>query len=142
MDLSAIDTKAAAEAGAVMELKHPATGDVIRKPETSDTPAGQDPPPVTMTLAGQDSERHKRARNAAVTKRLARRNPGKITGEDADAENLDVLVACVISWDGIVDNGEPLDCTAKNVRRIFEKYPWAREQAEQFIADRANYLGN
>jgi hypothetical protein len=141
MDLLNLDTRAASDNGAAMEVKHPVTGDVVRQDPPEGAPEGTLGAPVTITLAGQDSSTYKKARNAQVTKRLAKRNPGKITGEEAEAEALELLVAATLGWDGIsLGSNEPLAFTPGNVRRLYETLPAIREQAAAFVDDRANFL--
>ena len=131
LDLSSLDTLSAANEGAVLPLRHPA----------SDLPlldsAGNE---ITLTLAGSDSDAYRQATREAANRRLAvaRRTP--MTADETDVELLEILVRCTLSWRGVVMDGETLDCTPANARRLFARLPWIREQAEAFIADRANFI--
>jgi len=134
VDLSTLDTVSAAEEGAVMELRHPATGAVLNQDDGS---------PVTITLAGSDSERYRKAERSNQNRRLknsAGRRGLTVTSEELENDNLEVLAAATVAWAGIVLHGESLDCTVANARKVFKEIPWAREQAEQFVAERANFL--
>lgn len=142
MDLAQLDTTAAADAGAVLTLLHPKTGDVLRQDLPHDAAPGVEGAPVTITLAGTDSERHRKFRNSLITKRLAKRVPGKMTAEEAESEQMDGLVALTLAWEGVTFQGEALPCTAANVRRVYTSLKWVREQVDQFVTDRANYLGD
>lgn len=134
MDLSTLDITASAEEGAVMELRHPASHAVL---------VDADKKPLTITLAGDDSERVRKAQRAATNRRLAmqgRRSGNKLTAEELEADGIDVLAAATVAWTGIVLDGQPLDCTPANAKTVYARLPWIREQAETFTADRANFL--
>lgn len=129
MDLSKLNT-AAADQGVEMVLRHPATDDALQ------TEGGQ---PISITLAGGDSERARKARNAAHNRRLQRMNK-KLTAESLEAEGLDVLVACTLGWQNIHFEGEDLAFSPDNARKLYKAVPWIREQVDAFIVDRANFL--
>ncbi|MBF0394893.1 MAG: hypothetical protein HQL38_19630 [Alphaproteobacteria bacterium] len=131
LDLASLDTAAVANSGAVMTLLHPAT----RQPL-----AGDDGNPITITLAGQDSEAWRKAQRAVSNRRLAARGKSKLTAEDLEAESLAMLAQCTLGWTGVALDGKPLDCTQANARQLYERLPWVREQADDFVADRANYM--
>lgn len=134
MDLSTLDTTTAAEAGATMDVVHPATGAPLTQ---------QDGSTVTLTLAGQDSERFRKADRKISNKRLATSASGqrvKLTAEGIDADSLERLVACTIAWNGIGWGGADKECTPENAREAYKRLPWLREQADTFIGDRANFL--
>lgn len=129
MDLSNFDTTAAAQAGAKLELKAP-NGDPLLQ---------DDGAPVTITLLGRDSDVWRRAERAALDRRV---NTRKKTVQSADLERdaLEALVAVTVGWSGIVLDGNALDCTPPNVRRVYERFRWVREQVDEFVGDRANFL--
>ena len=134
MDLSTLDTSATAEAGAAMEVVHPTTGAALLQ---------DDGAPITVTLAGEDSDRYRKAERRASNRRLATAASGRrvrATAEALESDRLDLLVACTIDWDGIGFDGGEKACTPDNVRAAYQKLPWLREQAEAFIMDRANFL--
>jgi hypothetical protein len=132
MDLSQFDTTQTAEEGAVMTVTHPATGVPLEQ---------DDGTPVTITLAGTDSERFRRAERQALNRRLQgpRRNQN-VTAEELEANGINGLVACTLAWSGIVLDGESLACTPDNARLVYKRLPWLREQANEFTGQRANFL--
>lgn len=134
MDLLTLDTSAASEQGEKMEVQHPATGAVLTQTDGA---------AVTIVLAGQDSERFKKADRKISNRRLATTAAGRrvtLTSESIEADNLERLVACTISWSGVGFGGVDKECTPDNVREVYKRLPWLREQAETFIQDRANFL--
>lgn len=134
MDLSTLDTSTAAEQGATMEVQHPTSGAVL-------TQAGG--AAVSILLAGQDSERFRKADRKIANRRFASTAAGRrvtVTSESLEADNLERLVACTISWSGVGFDGADKECTPENAREAYKRLPWLREQAEAFIQDRANFL--
>jgi hypothetical protein len=132
-DLSKVDTRKASEEGAVLHLL-----DIKRRDPLYD----DEGKPVTITLAGRDSARAKRADNASINRSLkagSRRSNG-ITAEDLDENSLELLSHCTLAWSGFVDNGELLECNPKNARLLYETCPDFREQAAAFLDDRSNFL--
>lgn len=95
--------------------------------------------PVTITVAGTYSTRYKAAT-------LAQRNRALKTRQaDFDAERLDenalaIMSACVISWQGFRAGDVPLAPTPQNVRAVFERAPWIREQVEAAMTDHAAFF--
>lgn len=128
-DLSKLDTVAAAEQGARLELRHPVT----------DEPLG-----AVLILAGTDSKAYRR-HEAAVSNRFidrmakGKRGKGK-SAEEQEREAIEGIAACTLGWTGVGLDGEELPFTADNAHKLYARFPWAREQAREFILDRENYL--
>lgn len=135
-DLSALDSTTAANEGAVLHLRHPATGRPLEDAEGN---------PITITLAGSDSDAYRKAQRQITNRRLAetkRRGGLKLTSEELEEEALDILAVCTLAWSGIVVEGEALACTAANARKVYQRFSWIKEQADEFIGDRSAFLGN
>ncbi len=128
LDLDALDMQQGADAGARMDLLHPATGE----------PTG-----AWLTLLGTDSDIYRRAQRALQRKRMARAVKSRrmaIPPEELEAEALDLLVAVTTGWGGLNAKGQPLAFSADAARAFYTRHRWAREQAEEFIGERANFL--
>lgn len=114
---------------AVMVVKHPKTGD---------------PTPASITLAGPEHPKHKALTMAAM--RAARKRAEKagklvLTDPEDDAQTaLDKAVACTIAWDGVKRDGKALECSAANVRELYESAPWLRDQVLTFLAGEENFI--
>lgn len=132
MDLATLDM-AAADTGAVMTVRHPISDAVLE---------GTDGQPITITLAGSDSERFRKVQRASANRRLKTQSSrrGQITSEEIEADALETLAACTIAWHGLVVDGEALECNAVNARKAYKRLPWLREQVDAFVGDRANFL--
>lgn len=133
-DLAKLDTKPQAEVGAPMALRHPGSNAIIL------LPSGK---PFEIMLLGMDSKIAKQQIAKNTNARLAMGNRLKLKSEDLEAEAIELLVALTTGWpEDVVFDGEPFPYSPVNARMLYKTYPWAKEQADQFIADRANYLGN
>ena len=132
MDLSSLDTRKAAEDGATLTLRHP----------VDDTPLADDKGnPITITVVGTDSSTFKRAMHAQADKRLNTPNGRqRVTMQAFEDDTINLLVAATIDWSGIIVDGAPLPFSNDNARKLYERFPWIKEQANTFIGDRANFL--
>ena len=127
-DLTSLDTSEAAETGAVLDVLHP----------TENTPLG-----IKITLAGADSDVYRKTVNKNVNKRVQRMKPGQslpFTAEEQEESGLNLLAVCTLAWEGVVVEGEVLPCTKENAKMVYQRFPWIKEQVDQFIGDRANFL--
>ena len=127
-DFASRDVAAKAEIGAELEVLDPVTSE----------PVG-----VYITLAGADSAVHRKA-VATVSKRRMNgqkgfRNKG-FDLEKIDAENIEIFATCTLAWKGVTVDGVSLPCSRDNAIKMYTRFPWLREQVEQFISDRSEYL--
>ena len=134
MDLSALDTKAVANQGAQLHLKGP-DGTPLFQGE------GDQKKPITLTLIGKDSDEFQMASNALANRRIqdAQRKKTALI-EEIERDAIRVLASCTKAWDGIVLDGEELAHSFENVVKLYTRFPWIREQVDEFIAERANFL--
>ncbi len=136
MDLSKFNTKDLSDKGAVMVVEDPTTGKDLLT---------DDDEPVTITLLGKDSKVYRELSHKRTNQQLeqaVRSKKAKVSAEEMEGDALDILAACTTGWSHIEDEGESLECSRINARKMYEKYPWLKEQADSFILDRSNYLGN
>jgi hypothetical protein len=134
MDLSTLSTRESAERGVKMEVTHPITGEPVCQDNGE---------PVTITLAGADSDRYKRIQRFNLNRRLqksGKRGSVTLTAEELDAERLEIAVACTLGWDGVIFQGQPAECNAVVARQLYSEVTWLREQVDDFITDRTNFL--
>lgn len=138
MSLAALSPKATAEAGVEIEVLHPKTNLPLS-------------PRIYVTVCGADSDTCKKIQRKQLNRRLersqrSRNNKNSMTAEELETESLEVLVACTKSWrtgdrpEIEMAAGEWLPCTPDNVRRVYDELPWMKEQLDQEIGDRSNFL--
>ena len=128
LDLDAVDMEGGANAGARCDLVHPTTG----------APTG-----AWLQLLGADSDAYRERQRALQRKRMAsvaKKWRLVLTPEEGEAEALDLLVAVTTGWGGLTAGGQPLAFSAEAARALYTRRRWIREQAEEFIGDRANFL--
>ena len=138
MALAKLSPKTAAENGVPIVIRHPETNLPFA-------------PSLTITVYGADSDTCKKIQRKQLNRRMemaqrSRTNKARITAEESENEGLDVLVACTKAWhtgeraELEMNEGEWLPCTPENVRRVYEDLPWLKEQIDQEISDRTNFL--
>ncbi len=122
---------AQAEAGAILELKDPA-GEPDLKPDGM---------PVTITLAGTESKAWKKARNIVGNKYIqsTSRNQKQRSFEDGLDDIAFQLAAVTLAWDGIMLDGQVIECTQANAKRVYLESDTIREQVDLFVGDRKNF---
>jgi len=132
MDLSKLDVKEAADRGADMVLRHPATGEEL---------FADDGTPIVFKLLGSDSQEYRRMVRMTANKNLkqGRQTP---TVERFEQNGVELLVAVTVGWSGVQVNGEMLEFSPANARQLYTDYRWIQEQVDQFVAERANFLTN
>jgi len=130
MDLSKLGTSKKAETGAELVLRHPVTD------EKTD---------ISLSLVGSDSSRYRKASHAVQNRSLSR-GKFKVTAEKLESNGIEILATCVIGWSNVEDadlfKKKNPECNKENVVKFFKKHVWAKEQADAFVVDRANFLEN
>lgn len=151
VDISSLDTVAASDKGAEIELLHP----------TTNAPLG-----IFITILGKDSQifrdHVKESVNAQIRKEaLANRRGKKLdpgTAEEAEEKAIELLVLCTLGWRSetyevkegkkvvasnepvIVMGGEPLSFNIMNAKRIYTESIWIRRQIDDAIGDLENFI--
>lgn len=115
----------AQEDGIDVPILHPKTGEGLG---------------ITIKVAGPDSERQKKARRAVQTERLNMSRNKRPTVPELEADGLKVTVASIISWDGVIENGQKVELTPESATTILMKYPFIREQIDSAVGDRAGFI--
>lgn len=146
-DLDEMDTTPMANEGAVMTVRSPADNSIAYNDDGVKKLGSEEwekePTPMTITLAGVDSERFKRANRKITTRRdmqqRGQRRPKPIPQEEQEADNTEVLAACTIAWNITVGTSKP-EFTHAEAVKIYSRYPWLQEQVDTFVGDRANFV--
>ena len=131
--LDAFDTAAAADEGAVMEVRSPKDGEVMRWPDGR---------PWTITYYGSDSERVMKVARGQADRRAAAmtRTRTPILSSVIEKDNIELLVVATKEWDIPLGDGTPAKSEAKEYRAAYGKYKWLYEQGNEFSGTRANFL--
>jgi hypothetical protein len=136
-DLAQIDTKTLAETGVEMPVKS-----LDGKPLIA-----RNGDPVVISVLGSDSTKYRTLTRAQLRKRMEAMAAGKQGAlteaemDETERDVIDVLVACTVGWKGVLTTeGEPIPFTEDNVRKLYSAYPVIREQVDEFISKRANFI--
>lgn len=132
-NLPGMDTRTLSESGVEMQVKS-LQGEVLKD---------KDGKPVTLMLLGPDSDKYRSMTRAQVRKRFSRMSAtdaAKDTFAEDEADAMNILVGCTVGWSGInTTKGEPIPCTPDTVRALYTNFPAIRDQADVFMASRANF---
>lgn len=93
---------------------------------------------ATALVVGTLSATYRKLNDAQRAKWF-KRGSGKVTPEDVDEQQLQVIAGCVKSWT-LRDGDKPIDCTKDNVLKVLRAAPWIRGQIEAAMADPARFL--
>lgn len=129
MDLNSLKP-VKADKGATLDILHPETEEPIEG--------------MTITLLGQDSAVYRKlqlSKQQAILNRMARgRKAADLDAEKLAEDTIDDLVKLTVKWTGFEINGEALAATPENFRMVYSEWPWIREQAQEFVNNRANFF--
>jgi hypothetical protein len=133
LGLDAFDTTAAAGEGAVMEVRSPASGEVMRWPDGR---------PWTVTYYGADSEKIAKVARIQNDRRSAAmiRTRQPATSAVVEKDNIEILVTATKEWDIPLADGSAAKNNANEYRSAYAKYKWLFEQGNEFIGNRGNFL--
>lgn len=124
--------KNAADTGVTMTVRNPATGLPMDK--------------ETITLLGRDSKvyrDHVAKRERAMLDHVnVSRRPPKLSHEAIKAQALDDLVVLTTGWTLTDIHGEAKLFNKDEARALYAnpEMSWLREQVEEFVSERANFL--
>jgi hypothetical protein len=148
IDLASLDTGAASDKGARIELTHP----------TSEKPLG-----IYITVLGKHGYVYQehlkdaindRQRKAAAAARRGK-NPDIRTAEEIEKDGLDLLVLCTVSWETEIKDkngnvietkptipfgGKELEFNTTNVYTVYKQSIWIRNQVDDAIGDLENFI--
>lgn len=106
----------------------------IRAPDGSDLG-------LTITVAGPDSDRQRKARQKQINRRLAKRNAAPMDAAEIEASGIGLLSETIISWSPAIKlGGKELSYSAENARKVLTAFPFIREQLDAAAGSRADFL--
>ncbi|RYZ33279.1 MAG: hypothetical protein EOO72_14410, partial [Myxococcaceae bacterium] len=107
-----------------VDILHPITGQ----------PTG-----MQVEVAGMDSQRYREATRSIIDKATAStvrasRRARQEASRDMEADALELLVACTVSWTGVMERGAEVPLTPENARRLYAAHPWLRRQVDEAVS--------
>jgi len=131
-DLSSIDTIAACNKPFALTIIHPVTR------EKTD---------AVFHIVGKDSTIYRDKIKAIANENLrrealqARRGKEEMpTIDKMEAKNIDALVAATVGWENVSLDGEALEFSAANARKVYTRILPVREQVTEAINDLENFM--
>lgn len=128
MDLENLDTQKASGNAQKCHLEHPSTGEALFS----------DGKPMTISVLGKHSKEFDRAMNA-ISERIAGRRK-KISAHQAKANAVELLAAVTVGWDNITLGGENLEFSKANVKMVYTRFHWIRDQVDEFVGEIGNFM--
>lgn len=128
MDLNKLDLTKASNDGVWITLKHPASDENL---------------PMKIKVIGKDSDKFIKLSEDFRRSTLEDMKANKTMEQriETSKEYGDkLLIACTLEWQGIELDGKKLDCTPENVKMVYQRFSWIKEQIDTAIADRANFI--
>lgn len=133
LDLATLDTVAACDKGAEIELRHPVTT----------APLG-----VFISIVGRDSSVFKEYIRNRVNDKLRRDALDKKRGrdevvptmEESEAESIELVTLCTTGWRNVTYKGTELAFNVANALMLYAEMPWIRRQVDEAIGDLENFM--
>lgn len=135
MDLSNLDVVDLANKGSVLELLHPATGEVLTD-EGEKIGEKKNIKPFYLRLLGSDSDVYRNAIKRRYEANSGKNKNKKIDLDQAQLKAAELLAKCTTEC-YMIEGEKLVECTRSEMTRLYLKYPWLREQAEDFMGDRS-----
>lgn len=133
MDFGKINTADDSNLGATHHVIDPYTE------EPAYVRIGKEDVPVTIKVLGPDSDQMRKFQGTMLKSMMKKRKAG-MDADELERKMVSQLVEATVSWTGVMQNGEELECTRENARALYEKHSWLREQLMTFQQDRMNFL--
>lgn len=127
-DLAALDIGAGAEAGFELQLRHPASRELL---------------PMYITLRGQDSATWREVQRELERRRMetAQRRGVPVVAADIEDDTIELLARTTLGWRGeFTLEGQVLEFSTARAVDVYRRFLWIREQVAAAGANRANFL--
>jgi hypothetical protein len=121
MDLAEFDIVPAA----IVPVFNPKTGEPLKTEQDE---------PITLLVAGVDTDTFHERQYALADKRTNRKD---ISPKELDEDRLDTLTACLQGWAGIMLDGKEVPYSPANARALLQRLPWLANQVDVAIVNRA-----
>ena len=127
MELKKLDTTTAANEGAEVQIVD--AGGILTD--------------IYIQVVGIDSNEYRKAERAMQNRRSKQAQRGGkklISAEALDIETIERLARCTKGWRGLTDNKKEIEFSYEKAIELYTEYPLLRDQVEDFIGDRENFL--
>ena len=133
MDLSELKVQ---NEGKRLDLRHPSTGEVL-------TYGDKDEKTMYLMLGSSDSETYKKSQRKVIDRRLKQQQKfrqSRMTAAQLEEEAMVSLAE--VTYDGRVflSGKEKKIKPGTEAQDLYKEYVWIKEQANDFLEDRSNFL--
>jgi hypothetical protein len=133
MDLSELKVQ---DEGKRLDLRHPATGEVLTYGEN-------DEKVMYLVIGSSDSETYRKSQRKVIDRRIKQQQKfrqARMTAAQLEEEAM--LSLAEVTYDGrVFMKGKEIKITPGAVAvDLYKEYSWIREQANDFLEDRSNFL--
>jgi hypothetical protein len=136
-NLDNLDVVELANKGEVLEIIHPTTGAVL----TDEGEKAGDPKNIKnwfVKLLGSDSDTYRNAIKRNFERAQGNKNK-KLDIDEAKRKAAELLAKCTTDC-YIIEGDSAIKFSKDEMVRLYLKYPFLREQCEEFMADRGNFI--
>lgn len=138
MDLNKLNVVEQANEGTVLELLNPFNGEVLTD-EGEKCADNKNIKTFYLRLLGSDSDTYRDTIKRRFERSQNKKNQ-KLDLDEARLKGAELLAKCTTEC-YMIEDGKPINLTKQGeMVRLYLKYPWLREQAEEFIGDRGNLM--
>ena len=134
-DLNNLDVVKLANQGTILELINPGNGETLTD-EGEKLGDKKDIKPFYVRLLGSDSDVYRNTIKRRFEQSQGKNKSKKIDIEEAQQKGAELIARCTTDC-YMIEDGKAVECTQLEMVRLYLKYPWLREQAEEHIGDRS-----
>lgn len=94
-----------------------------------------------IEVLSPQSDAYQKAQKAYQNQRINARKAGT-TIDDVNREMSDVIAKCIVAWNNIEMDGQPLECDYANAFMILSdrRFAWLRKQVDDYIGNEGNFI--
>lgn len=135
-----------AKTSVLLQLKHPATHDLLWAKEPVLSPEGEvieEGDPVGVYIYSIDSEPYLKRKKVLLGQRIEnaqKQNAKKPTAEDIAREELLTIAACIDRFHNVDMDGIPMENNRGRFGEFLTRFSWAKEQIDKAMADRGLFI--
>jgi hypothetical protein len=96
--------------------------------------------PTTIELLSDDDERLREFDRRAQNRRLKNIHKLRLSAEELEEESVLKLANATADWNSFENEDGPIPCTIENAAKLYREHHFLREQVDQFVGDRSNFL--
>lgn len=134
-NLNSLNVVEKANEGTVLELMNPFNGEPLTD-EGEKIADKKNIKPLYLRLLGSDSDTYRNAIKRRFESSQGKNKSKKIDLDDAQRKAAELLARCTVDC-YLIEDDKAVECNQSEMVRLYLKYPWLREQAEEQIGDRS-----